>query len=221
MKLYHYATENYDALRSMRAQGKCSKDEIRKAEAYCKEYFTPGPYIDSISLFFDPVPLELLPKIYVKDHHTWFKGNKLFEFEVESDRLEMDINFNVTETPDDLKEVDRIDWDRWNNDEEFVIEYFQRKRDRKLRSGEAGKSVVKLNRQIQHYKGTTEKFYLAASKRADFKDHQGKYAACVPHLMLYPKHGVINIDSVQKVVVGSNDHLALENAASPKYHNWQ
>lgn len=228
MKLYHYSKKRYDVLKSRRVQGVCTKEEIEEAEKFALQYSSGGPYIDSLSLFFDPIPYILLPKIFKNGHHTWVKGNELFEYVINVDSLEKNINYYVTETPDDLKDLDKIDDNKWENDPNYSVEYFKHKFKRKQSTGEIGTSLSKLKDQIKIYAGGTEQSYIAASKRSDFIDNQNKYAASVPHVMVYPSNGIINIESTRKIKMGyTNNSLPLpvleslkQPIAKPIFTNW-
>lgn len=202
MKLYHYSKEFYDCLKTKRQQNVLTKEEIKQADELKEDDLLKKAYIDHISFFFDPIPLVLLPLLYKGQNDVWFKGNTLIEYTIESDTLESNVFYYVTETPNDLKEIDKIDDYKWDNDPNYSKLYFENKIKRKIKEHEIGSSLTELNKQINKYKGTTENNYLLASKRKDFDYNIRKYAASVPHVMIYPSKGIINYESTRKVVMG-------------------
>ena len=110
--------------------------------------------------------------------------------------------------------------DKGWEDDSFKRGYFKRKNQLQKDLGEIGNSKSQLERQVSKYHNKTEHYYLLASKRYDFKENINKYAANVPHLMLYPKHGVINYSSVSKVVIGGDRNIAIENKQKPSFTKW-
>lgn len=219
MKLYHYSKDKYSVLKTRRTQGILTKEEIQQADLDNKGNLGRAAYIDHISFFFDPIPLLLLPKLYKNENTSWFKGSHLVEYTVESDTLEKHIAYYVTETPEDLKDIEKIDDKKWDSDPSYSKHYFEQKVKRKKTSGEIGTSLVELNKQISLYKGRTEEFYLLASKRKDFKENIKKYAASVPHVMVYPSKGLIPYVSTRNVVMGFMD-VAKEVSLKPGFQNW-
>ena len=176
-----------------------------------KKTNAPGIKSDGISLFFDPVPLKLLGNIFKnneKKHHTWFNGNKLYEYVVDINALETNLKYNIVETPSDNETLDET---KWVDTDDFLIEYLFAKNNRKILTKEIGNSKIDLLKQISLYKNTTEKMYYNASKhKVFFKDNFECYAARVPHLILYPETGIINFEYVNLVTVGSNDRKIVE-----------
>lgn len=62
--------------------------------------------------------------------------------------------------------------------------------------------VIKTYDSNPAYKGEISSYFLKASKRKDFSEFSMLYAASVPHLMLYPSSGIIEIDSITKITIG-------------------
>ena len=219
MKLYHYSKDKYEILMNKIKQGKFTEKELKEQIEYTKETNSPGTYLEHISFFFDPAPLHLLGLIFGKGHHTWFDGNKLYEYIIDVDSLG-DIPYNVVETPLCLKLLDNTEWvDTY----EFFIKYQKNKYKLQRANGEIGNTLDKLKHQITLFQGKTSQYYLAAKQRLDAKDNFDKYAACVPHVMLYPNNGTIAIESINKVTVGNNNRTPIEitkSINSPNYLEW-
>lgn len=216
MYLYHYSKELYPVLttRLCRVDRSLSAKEITKAKNDAQLYGTPGSYFESISFFFDPIPLTMIGGHFNNDHHTWFNGNKLIEYIVDTANLESNIVYNIVETPADFKAMNSINWnDPKANTDAFFILYMQGKNTRKFKSGEQGRGVANLVKHAKQFVGGTERAYLANKKlsKKEQENFKNMYAANVPHVMLYPKKGKIKYTKASHVVVG---RVATENSKS-------
>jgi len=203
MKLYHYSKELFDILKTRRKQGVCTKEEIEEGAAKATKFSMVGPYYDHISFYMDRPPLDILPKIFKGKHDFWINGNRIHEYIVDVDSLEKNILFYMTETPAKVKHMDTVEWPDDPTDE-FLIKYFAEGLKQALKLGEVGRGREELKKQILKYVGKTRDYYIQASHRKDFDENIQKYAACVPHLMLYPSSGTIDIVSVSDLVVGQS-----------------
>lgn len=91
--------------------------------------------------------------------------------------------------------------------------------------GEIGNTVSGLKHQLSKFKGKTKDFYISARKRSDAQEHFNKYAANVPHVMLYPKNGIVNIESVNIVTIGSEVRKPVkvlqESIIMPPWFKWK
>lgn len=225
MYLYHYSKELYPALttRLSRADKALSANDIAKAKQDAELYANPGSYFDSISFFFDPIPLAMIGDHFNNDHHTWFNGNKLIEYVVDTSTFEPDILYNIVETPADFKAMNSINWDDPKTDtDEFFTLYMQGKNARKLRLGEQGKGVANLVKHARQFVGGTERAYLANKQlsKEDQESIKGKYAANVPHVMLYPKKGKIKYITTSSVVVGRVDTESSKSVNPVSLFSW-
>jgi hypothetical protein len=221
MKLYHYSKDLYSRLESRLFRSVSDKKELEEQITWNKEVNGPGIYDASISLFIDPVPLSLLGRLFGEGHHTWFNGNELYEYVIDVDSLGNDFIYNIVETPSDVKLLDETDW---VDTDEFFIEYKNKLNTIKRSTGEIGSTLSGLKHQLAKYKGMTKDFYIIARKRSDAEEHFNKYAANVPHVMLYPKKGIINIESVNMVIVGSEIRkpvkISQESIIVPPCFKW-
>lgn len=199
MYLYHYNKVRFSVLLSLRKQGNLSASELRESEQRAKDQYSPAPYIDNISFFIDPIPTMQIGKIYPKDHKVWVDGNQLYEHIVDVSKLEHNILFSLVESTTDSDEVDATD-----DDAVFDRVWYKNKSDRKLRTGETGRGLDKLIKQIEKYQRTLPKKLVEASRRKYFNDPDvsSKYAAFVPHLMLYPSRGVIPVIAANLIEIG-------------------
>jgi len=221
MNLYHYSKEQYPVLTTRSKGGRATKEEISIATKWSRENNTVGPYTDSISFFFDPMPSDIIGRLYNGQNDFWLTGNKLFEYVVETRNLEPDMLFSLVESPNKVKILDDTDW---IDTDDFLHEYLLKEGERMRKNGETGNGIDNLENQIKKYVGTTRAAYIAASKRHDFQENIRKYAANVPHLMLYPKSGIILINHVNKITIGNNIRksikLTQESLDKPIYSTW-
>lgn len=215
MKLYHYSKAALKVLKTRRAQGTLSSAEISEAEHDANEYQFVGAYVDHLSFFFDPIPAALLTRLF--DHHpVWFKGNELIEHVVETESLDRIIPYRVAESPACLKLLDEtVDYE----EEGWLEKYFSSIRKIQIQNKERGTHRSDLEKQIQHFKNTTAKYYELAKQRKDWESNKQKYAAAVPHLMIYPTSGQIAVISRNIVVMGHDERQALPDSA-PLYAKW-
>ncbi len=214
MKIYHYSKELYTSLEVGLKRLQLSRFEITKARLQAAKYFNPGAYFDHISFFFDPVPLNIIGDLFRGENDFWKNGNEIIEYTIDVDSLDKNITYFVAESPSQVKTLDAIEW---VDTDEFLIAYLEKQSIASIACGETGHTLTGLKEQIKRYKGTTTKYYKEAIKRNDFKENITKYAANVPHLMLYPSSGNIEIASHRSVMVGSS--VALEQA--PNFLNWK
>jgi hypothetical protein len=211
MLLYHYGPGNtkYNTLLTKRlSDKKLSKEEIKEAEDLARLTSRLGPYIDHISFFMDPIPFDIIGDLFKdSNHHVWFNSNTLYEYRVDFLSLEKNIKYEVVETPNDVKILDATNW---IDTDDFFYDYMLKKYKRKRNDGEVGKFRLFLEDQVKKYQGTIRDYYLKAVKRKDFKEgNDKKYAANVPHLMLYPSNGEIMYQSSRQITIGyKNDLIA-------------
>lgn len=209
MKLYHYSKELYDKLKTKRISGLADKKEIEEAEKFQSVSGLPGAYVDHISFFFDPIPYKEIGNIYGNFHSTWYNGSELNEYIIDTRELDNDITYYITETPNQIKLLDNTDW---IDTDEFLLEYKKKLNALKKEWKEIGHSKKDLEEQIKLYKGKTLDYYIKARKRRDYEENKFKYAANVPHSMIYPKSGIIEYESVSKIIIGPK--------TKPNYVKW-
>jgi len=196
MKLYHYSAHHYDVLKTLEKQRPLSKEEIEEGARSVK-WGAPLPYYAHISFFFEPVPLDILSSIFPKDHHTWFKGSRLYEYIVDPSTIDH-FQYAVVETPEKTE--------LFYDESIGVAEYYRRLNELNKKFGYTGHSLAGLKQAVQRLEGTTRSSFLLLQTRPNWdkeeKDSiQYKYASTVPHVMLYPASGFVEYESVKKVVV--------------------
>jgi len=211
MKLYHYSKEFHDVLKTKAASGNMSPIEIKLERMNARKHlpFPSLPYCDHISFFFEPIPSEVLPVIFGKGHPVWFRGNELFEFEVDLEDIPEKSFYYVAESEQRTALFDKFALDRnWvEDDPEILADWLDIEAMKQRQWGEVGNNPHELEKQVKKHQGHITSAYLKASLREDFKDNFTKYASCVPHLMLYPTGGEVQYDKVQKVILGTTKRI--------------
>ena len=192
MRLYHYSKDSYKDLRTLEMQKKLTekeKDELRK---YRHVLSPEGEYWEHISFFFDKIPLDFIGRIYGEGHKAWAPGNTLKEYTIDTSKIKK-LSYDIVETPDKIKML--------FDDSISTEEYFARMRADIEKKGYQGTSNSQLEKASRPFVGKTRTFFKEAFAHPKFDTFKDKYAACVPHVMLYPEGGVIKYESVIDVKV--------------------
>lgn len=202
MKLYHYATMQFDDLRSRLAQGKgklfimdrmpdllhnlqgelaIQLDKVRPKDEWS--------YERSISLFLEPIPLDIA-KIYKGQHELWQSGAEFIQYEVDVQSLPAGIAFRLTESPEKTKLLyEKQDWDAAKEDKSLIAQYVKQIHDKEKACGYVGHGQTDLIKIVNRFQNKTRRYMEKAAEIAlQYPEDNGlkKYAACVPHLMIYP-----------------------------------
>lgn len=218
MKLYHYASEPYSVLKSRLRQGKMQiikserkPDLMKKMESGLLQTLDvldliPSWHYDrSISFFLEPIPLDIA-KLYKGKHSFWKSGVELFEHVIDIDDLAAEPFYYLAETPKKIEFLyEKQDWDSITGPNDPKIKQFL-------------KEIQKMEKK-EHYrwKGRKEMLRVCKPFRGKLKDYikkvveihekhpedgiMNKYAACVPHLMVYPGVMSIKVDNVSKITL--------------------
>ena len=207
LKLYHYSSLLYPTLLTKRKSGAASKEEIKQAERRASGKGPDmKPYVDHISFFFDPIPSVMLSRIFGTNHQVWFTGSKLYEYTVTVDSLSDDFSFEVVESAQRTKLLDVFSEKHdWVNDNPATLKLWEAHEIKhKLQWGEIGRGKQALKVQMLGTDGDLGKAFLSAYNRPDFEDGRFKYAANVPHVMIYPSSGEIQYTAVERLTIGKN-----------------
>lgn len=203
MYLYHYSKERYDALKTKRLTVTYSAEELAEIAATTKFRSKPGDYIDHISFFMGPLPAKTIGTVFRNANHAvWVNGNELYEYVVSVHDLPDNFIFELVESPTDVKILYDTDWQY--GDREWVRQYMKETSNRKLKSGEVGNDIPGLLRQMRKYHGKLEYYYQQSTLLSDWEENNQKYAASVPHLMLYPEGGIIPWRGINRITIGSD-----------------
>ena len=199
--IYHYSKgggDEFNILKSMRISKVIDIKEIKEFDDYAKQKGDIGSYADSLSFLLDPAPLDVIAGVFKKQHPFWYSGAELFQYKVRINDL-VAMPFEMVETPSKTALIDSITDEQWQ--ESWYPEWRKIINDLLVMMGDKGDKLKALKASIKRYQGTTRERYLMVTERADYEGLKTKYAATVPHLMVYPKNGLIKIDSVTRVRV--------------------
>lgn len=201
MLLYHYSSLQYTRLETKRFQNTLTTEQINVSEAKANEMGEVGAYIDHISLFIEPIPLDTIAGIFNNQHEFWKSGSQIYEHLIDTSTLPKDLKWSIVETPEIDAFTDQFNWTTANVRER--VSYIRQMNSEMLRLGLSGKGVVGLVKSIKPYLGGTETAYINSRARSDAADTIRQYAANVPHLMVYPSGGFITVKSSRLVTLGN------------------
>jgi hypothetical protein len=131
-------------------------------------------------------------KIYGKEHHTWYPGNELYQYEIESKDIG-DFTYSIVETPEKLE----LYYDDSVSEKQYQERYSKIVSDLKL----IGHNNKDLEIACKRYIGKTRSCIEKVKDLPNWNDIKNKYAAGVTHLMLYPADGVIKYLNYDKVKI--------------------
>ena len=190
MKFYHYNTEEFDALLSIAIRGKGNIGD------------NPRAYNRNISLFLEPLPLNVA-EIFNNTHSFYRSGLTLVEHVVDSNAIPLDILYSLTESPEKVALL--YGSQKWYEGmpDELIASNKKEIKDMEEAKGYIGQgrmNMIKACRSVP--KGIEKYFRKAAKLNEKFPEDKinEKYAACVPHLMIYPE-GKINVQSTKSITL--------------------
>ncbi len=192
MNLYHYSSQLLDVLKTKREQNVLTPKQIEEAERQAKIGKLVGAYCDHISFFFERIPLDIQSAIYGNDHPVWFQGNKLYEYEVPVLGLP-DFKYDIVETPKKTALY---------YDESLTIPAYRRKLEALIKAeGYQGKGATELIKALKPLIGTTRECVAKANSYPNWEQIKNKYAANVPHVMIYPTGGLVRFANVRQIII--------------------
>lgn len=221
MFLYHYSSMPYPSLTTRRRRTDYSRAELKEMQDLTKRMKWIGDYIDHISFFFDPIPSKTVVSVFDSDHPFWIKGNQVYEHVVDISQIAQGFMYDVVESPSEVEFLENTEWKP--NDKAFFNKYMTDAAKRKLAQGETGRSVSGLMTQMRKYVGQTEYYFKKAPLTQNWsEDNRLKYAATVPHVMLYPSTGEIPVDAINVITLGSDlrKTVSLEHFDPVAFTQW-
>lgn len=186
MKLYHYSKNEFDSIKTLEQQEKDGDREVTIVDGVKQDYKK------HISFFFEKAPLDILGKIFGKEHSAWYPGSELFEYCVDSSMLGK-FSFHLVESPEKTK----LYYDSSLTDKQYCQKLLQVERER----GYIGRGEKYMEEAITPLLGGTREAFKQLPQRPNWKEIKNKYAATVPHLMVYPDSGIVRYESKHKVTV--------------------
>lgn len=203
MRLYHYSQVKRDVLKTLRMSGSEIVVSDRFDPYQPLTAYHPGAYVDHISFFLERPPIENLGAVFKEGHSVWYKGSVVFEHVIET-RDDNKFKYVVVETPERTDHYyddsyDDSDDMAWHADELKILKKF----------GYIGGGSSQLERATDHLHGETLRAYQKLRGRPNFEQIRLKYAATVPHVMLYPDSGEVAVREVTKLKVGDKPFKAV------------
>lgn len=192
MKLYHYSKQRYPELKTIERQRYITHQERTLGIAEKEKYQRPGAYFQHVSFLLEPAPLDILGEIFGKEHHTWAPGNKMYEYIVESSNLGA-FKYELVETPEKTKLFYRKNLDT----EAYILE-----KDKMIKLRDyTGEDNLRLERAALPLVGLAKNAFKKLPSFNNWLEIKNKYAANVPHVMIYPATGIIGYESIKEVMV--------------------
>lgn len=187
MLLYHYGQPGYTALKTLESQRTITqkeKQEAKKANEF-RRNVPPGFYYQHISFLFDPIKPDHW-KHFKRDHPVWRKGVELTEYTVDTKQIG-NFKWQIVETP----EINDAKYDDTLSEEDFWDLYVRINRAKYLGSGSRS-----LEQRSREFVGQQTKYLKLAYQ---LNPDSSRYAADVPHVMLYPEDGMVLFESSRTV----------------------
>jgi hypothetical protein len=192
MLLYHYNVKRLNALYTPRKQYELGiMDET--SFKYRKQY--GDDYIDHISLFLDPIPLDLVRKHFTLNK-TYQTNKFIFEHQVDCSQLMTNLHkFSLKENPINNFMVNYL----WVDSNLVKPIYFNIRSLLTKSMGYDGDTYEDLIKVINKFKGKTTQAFIDVIASDKFSDNLKRmYAPYVPHLFVFPINGELSVYKVIK-----------------------
>lgn len=197
MNLYHYSAELWVDLRTRKAQGLAKADEVQQSTMLAQQLGDLGSYLEHISLFIEPLPLDKLPKLFGGSHPFYRSGQTVYQYTITVRVADPNMPWSLVESPAVGKYTDQWDWS--NVDKETRRGYIRKMNDYMHRHKYHGLTIRDMLTRITPFMDKTEEFFIQARKSKWANDTKEQYAAEVPHLMVYPVDGILKPTHVEKL----------------------
>lgn len=204
--VYHYSFNQYPTLKTLEIQG-LQQDTYADYTAYAKQVGDVGAYHQHISVFLEPVPDDI-HTFYPLDHPVWAQNTELYQHKIVLSSA-FPGKYKFTETPMHQKAARELPTHYSDAD---LLKFKQQLYRKQRVSNEIGDSYGKCRQKAIQLLGNVglRKWYEALAHSPNRYESQYKYAANIPHLMLYPEDGEIPVQSSVKVVIGKTKGLGRE-----------
>jgi len=195
--LYHYNTKPLDCLYTLRKQDELGIKKLDSETLNLKNSFIYDkfPYIDHVSLFLDPIPLDLVRKHFTKNK-IYQSNTVIYEHQIEIQQLQTNLKYYMlVENPIGVFMAEHF----WIDADIVKPVYFGVRKFLNLISNYNGSNYTNLIKIISKFKGRTAKAFedLVNSDRFT-EDHKSMYAPTVPHLFIYPIDGKLSVSKIEK-----------------------
>jgi hypothetical protein len=196
--LYHYSDQLFDSLKTREKQNKPLDPKV-------KTNFSD--YDKHISFFLEPIPLDILPDIHHNKHPFYVAGKEVYEYRIPTVNLGI-MDYKLVESPEKTK----ARYDTSIDDDA----YFELMDKVNIANKYIGDKISDIEDLVDRFEGTTRNYFIKIPSYPDYEKMKTKYAPCVPHLMVYPKSGIVRYSSVSKKKFG-NTKVKISNT---KFLNW-
>ena len=216
MLYYHYSAEGFPELKSLVAQGRKGRNSDverstltvleNKIQQILDKLVLKGEhsYDRHVSLFLEPIPLNL-PEIFEHKHEFWISGLKLIEHIVLLEDIPENISFSLEESPEKTHLLyKKQDWTLVKEKTELIAEFKKEIVESQKKHGYIGHGKNSMIKACGRFTTGIERYYRESAKIAKQYPEDGgysKYAACVPHLMIYPGYKSIKVHSHREIVL--------------------
>lgn len=201
MLIYHYSYKAFDTLKTLKAQGRS------------KDISSIKDYDEHISFFLEPIPHEFMGTVFGPTHPVWFPGSMLIEHTV----LVKDIGefrYRLVESPEKTA--------MYYDTTITVEQYHTRLKKLIAQHKYEGTNPKDLEALQNRFKGVLRESFALLPSRSNFEEIREKYAATVPHVMLYPKTGLVPVTSHKTVRIGNEPVPKIGFARRlPTFSNWK
>jgi hypothetical protein len=198
LRLYHYADKPYTVLKTPEKLSGLNREDRSANMRDMATQHDPAPYHQHISFFLEPVPLDVVGRVFGSEHLFWYPGHQLYEHVVDLDRLPA-FKYRLVETPLALQMYYSTPWEQLTAEQ--VLAYFAKLAQQQKHHGEIGEGVVQFKAAASGIVGHTREAFQMLPTRPNWDELQTKYAATVPHVLLYPHGGEIKPTQVNAVKV--------------------
>lgn len=197
--LYHYSKNLFDELKTLKASG------VSHSRPLGNNHPDLGNYNEHISFFFEPIPYDILGSIFKrKFNDVWYTGSQLYEYIVKVSEMP-EFKYRVVESPTITNMYYDPHYDNLNKEE-----YIQLVRQTQLKMKEIGFNKKDFISIANKYIGLTRQCYIDLPNRPNWDKIKNKYAATVPHVMIYPQKGIIEYSSYKKITINGTTISALK-----------
>jgi hypothetical protein len=205
-QIYHYSETLYHTLLTRRRQGFKETNNIPEING--------RSYLDHISFFIEPIPLDILPSLHHNKHPFYQNNKSIYEYVISTEELS-GCFYHLTESPEKTKLL----YDKTITDEQYY-EKIERVNEK---LNYTGTDIVKLEKLIEKFTGTTRAYFINVPKLPNYEELKTKYAPTVPHLMIYPKNGEIKYNNVSFKTMGNKNTMSEKiktESFKISYANW-
>jgi len=193
--LYHYSAEKHNVLKTVEKQNKLTNEEKAKWDKIAHDSNRAGAYYQHISFFFEPIPIDIISNVFNNEHPVWRSGNVLYEHQVKISDLG-EFAFELVESPEVTELFYNPKYDKYVDKRWYELVHHTLETNKYI-----GNTSEELIVAINKNKGKVRESYLLLPTRLNFQDIKDKYAATVPHLMVYSESGEVRVDKINRIVI--------------------